>query len=65
MSGRLRPGSGTDVVEDKLPYDLGAQASRSFAPDGLRCTIRLPLTARIGRRVAEETAAERREGEVS
>ncbi|MGH1573641.1 HWE histidine kinase domain-containing protein [Methylobacterium sp. P31] len=59
-----RRGFGTDVLEDMLPYDLGAQASRSFAPDGLRCTIRLPLTARIGRRVAEEPATERWDGEV-
>jgi two-component sensor histidine kinase len=56
-------GFGTDVLEDMLSYDLGAQASRSFAPDGLRCTIRLPLTARIGSPVAEESAAERWDGE--
>ncbi|SDN68588.1 Two-component sensor histidine kinase, contains HisKA and HATPase domains [Methylobacterium phyllostachyos] len=49
-----RRGFGTDVIEDMLAYDLGAQASLTYAPDGLRCTVRLPLTARIGRRVPEE-----------
>ena len=37
-----------------LAYDLGAQTDLRYAPDGLRCTIRLPLTARIGHSVAED-----------
>jgi len=49
-----RRGFGTDVIEDMLAYDLGAQASLTYAPDGLRCLVRLPLTARIGRCVPEE-----------
>jgi two-component sensor histidine kinase len=49
-----RRGFGTDVLEDMLAYDLGAQTSLRYAPDGLRCTIRLPLTARVGHSVAED-----------
>ncbi|MGU3667457.1 HWE histidine kinase domain-containing protein [Methylobacterium sp. A49B] len=49
-----RRGFGTDVLEDMLAYDLGAQVRLAYAPDGLRCTIRLPLTDRIGRRLSED-----------
>lgn len=49
-----RRGFGTDVLEDMLAYDLGALATLGYEPDGLRCTIRLPLTARIGHSLAED-----------
>ena len=61
-----RRGFGTDVLEEMLAYDLGARAALAFGSEGLRCTLRLPLTARIGRRIANEVpAAAAWDGEVS
>ena len=51
-----RRGFGTDVLEGMMAYDLGAQTGVTYAPDGLHCTIRLPLTTRIGRVVADAAA---------
>ena len=51
-----RRGFGTEVLEDMLAYDLGARTTVRYAPDGLSCTIRLPLTARIGQPVIEDVA---------
>lgn len=50
----VRRGFGTNVLEHMLAYELDAQVALGFGPDGLRCTIRLPLTARIGCLVAED-----------
>lgn len=36
-------GFGRQLLEQALPYDLGAETSFGFAPDGVRCEIRLPL----------------------
>lgn len=49
-----RRGFGTDVLTEMLAYDLGAAVDLRYEPDGLRCTIRVPLTAQVGRRVAED-----------
>jgi two-component sensor histidine kinase len=54
MPEPVRRGFGMNVLENMLAYDLDARVSLGFAPDGLRCTIRLPLTARIGCLVAED-----------
>jgi two-component sensor histidine kinase len=43
-----RSGFGTRVLERTLAYELEAQTVLAYEPDGLRCTIRLPLSARIG-----------------
>ena len=43
-----RAGFGTAVVKQTLAYELGAQTALAYEADGLRCTIRFPLTARIG-----------------
>ena len=53
-----RRGFGTEVLEDMLAYDLGAQTALRYAPDGLACTIRLPLTARIGQAVIEDVTGD-------
>ncbi|MGJ4889690.1 sensor histidine kinase [Bradyrhizobium sp. HKCCYLRH3099] len=46
LSGRpldsSRSGFGTILLEQMLPYDLGAHVDRRFEPNGLRCEIRLP-----------------------
>lgn len=34
-------GFGRQLLEQALPYDLGAETSFGFAPDGVRCEIRL------------------------
>lgn len=36
-------GFGRQLIEQALPYDLGAETRFAFAPDGVRCEIRLPL----------------------
>ena len=52
-----RYGFGTAMLEDMLTYDLGAETVLTIEPDGARCTIRLPLTARLGRLVEEAGVA--------
>ena len=47
-TGPARRGFGTAVLEEMLAYDLGAQTTLAHAPDGARCAILLPLTARVG-----------------
>ncbi len=46
MSGRplgfQRRGFGTVLLEQMLPYDVGARVTRRFAPNGLHCEIGLP-----------------------
>jgi PAS domain S-box-containing protein len=44
---RRRRGFGTDLLERTLAYELKAKVAQAFEPDGLRCTIELPLTERI------------------
>lgn len=44
---RKRRGFGTDLLERTLAYELKARTVQAFEPDGLRCTIELPLTERI------------------
>ncbi|SFG89432.1 HWE histidine kinase domain-containing protein [Methylobacterium gossipiicola] len=48
-----RTGFGTRVLERTLAYELEAQTVLAYEPNGLRCTIRIPLSARIGHVVAE------------
>jgi two-component sensor histidine kinase len=43
-----RRGFRTEVLQDTL-RELKAETALAFEPDGLRCTIRCPLPARIGR----------------
>jgi two-component sensor histidine kinase len=44
---RRRRGFGTDLLERTLAYELKAKVAQAFEPDGLRCTIEVPLTERI------------------
>jgi two-component system CheB/CheR fusion protein len=46
-ANRRRRGFGTDLLERTLTYELKAKTMQAFEPDGLRCTIELPLTERI------------------
>ena len=43
--GPTRRGYGSELIERALPYQLGAETNRVFTPDGLRCTIALPIGA--------------------
>jgi two-component sensor histidine kinase len=36
-------GNGRRLIEDALPYQFGARTSFVIEPDGVRCTIALPL----------------------
>jgi PAS domain S-box-containing protein len=38
-----REGFGTVLLQQSLPYDLGAEVTRSFEPSGFRCTIGFPF----------------------
>lgn len=38
-----RRGYGRELIERALPYSLGARTDYAFTPDGLRCTIDIPL----------------------
>lgn len=42
-----RRGFGTEVIEQRLAYELGAVGSLRFGPGGVRCTIVLPLTDQV------------------
>jgi two-component sensor histidine kinase len=42
-------GFGTEVLTRTLAYELKAATALAFEEDGLRCTIRFPLTERVGR----------------
>lgn len=41
-------GFGTEMLTRVLAYELKAETHLSYEPDGLRCTISLPLPAQIG-----------------
>lgn len=38
-----RRGLGTEVLERTVPYELAGSTTLTYAPDGLTCTMRLPL----------------------
>ncbi|WP_426954455.1 CheR family methyltransferase [Muricoccus radiodurans] len=42
-----RHGFGRKLIERGLPYDLGADTTLEFTPDGVRCTVELPLGPRV------------------
>lgn len=48
-----RSGFGTEMLTEMLAYDLGARAILAYEPDGLRCTLHLPLTGKVGRVVED------------
>ncbi len=37
-------GQGRELIEQALPYQLSARTSYAFAPDGVRCTISIPVS---------------------
>ena len=43
-----RRGFGTEVIEHMVPYQLGGHGALAFAPDGIRCSLRLPMTPALG-----------------
>lgn len=50
-SGVCKPSSqafGTEVLTQMLSYELAANTIIEFEDDGVRCTIRFPMTERIG-----------------
>ena len=44
----LQRGFGSDLIESALRHQLGGDGRLDFAPDGLRCTIRLPMMPVLG-----------------
>ncbi|MGH1574693.1 HWE histidine kinase domain-containing protein [Methylobacterium sp. P31] len=53
LAAPSRRGFGMQVLEEMLSYELGARVDLAFESDGLRCTVRFPLAARVGRVVDE------------
>lgn len=47
-----RRGYGRELIEEALPYSLGARTRYDLGPDGARCTIELPLERRERHRAA-------------
>lgn len=43
--GPRRRGYGTQLIERSLPYDLGAETRLEFRPDGVHCSIAVPVRA--------------------
>lgn len=58
QGGDVRRGFGREVLETMLAYELEAETALAFEPDGLRCSVRFPFTARIGRLAAHGGADE-------
>lgn len=48
-----RWGYGRELIERALPYALGAKTAYALQPDGVRCTIDLPLEKRRSRRPSQ------------
>ncbi|MBV8915187.1 MAG: PAS domain-containing protein [Acetobacteraceae bacterium] len=48
-----RVGYGRELIEQALPYQLGAETSYEFGPDGVRCTIIAPVAADSGKPAEE------------
>jgi two-component system CheB/CheR fusion protein len=44
-----RRGFGTTLINRSLSYELDAEVKRDFLPEGVRCTIVVPLTYEVGR----------------
>jgi two-component sensor histidine kinase len=51
-----RRGFGSEILTETLRYELKAVTGLNFEPDGLCCTIRFPLPARVGRVQPEDPA---------
>ncbi|SER11093.1 two-component system, chemotaxis family, CheB/CheR fusion protein [Faunimonas pinastri] len=46
-------GQGRELIERALPYQLGAHTTYELGPDGVRCTISMPLSTRVTRKDGE------------
>jgi two-component sensor histidine kinase len=42
----LRQGYGRELIEQALPYQLSAETVYELTPEGVRCTITLPISTR-------------------
>jgi hypothetical protein len=43
-----RLGYGRELIERALPYQLGAETRLNFTPEGVECSIRVPLAMLAG-----------------
>lgn len=50
----LRDGFGTEVLTKTLAYEFEATTTLAFEPDGLRCTIGLPINERGARHASDK-----------
>jgi two-component sensor histidine kinase/integral membrane sensor domain MASE1 len=42
VAAPAKPGYGTSVIKDLIPYELGGSADLQLAPDGVRCHLQIP-----------------------
>lgn len=49
-----RSGYGRELIERALPYQLGAETRYELGPDGVRCTIVMPVSAEPGEKDARQ-----------
>jgi two-component sensor histidine kinase/integral membrane sensor domain MASE1 len=42
VAGAARPGYGTSVIRDLIPYELGGSVDLTLAPQGVRCRLQIP-----------------------
>jgi PAS domain S-box-containing protein len=47
-----RPGYGTEVIRDLIPYQLAGTVDLAFATGGVRCEINIPVTELLGERTS-------------
>ena len=48
MQPPSRRGFGTTLIERTLSHELDAMVNQEFLESGLRCTIEIPLTDKVG-----------------
>lgn len=53
-------GEGRELIERALPYQLGARTTYDLGPDGIHCTISLPVSDTT--RLPENTEADADQG---
>ena len=56
-AGSKGDGSGRRLIEDALPYQFGARTTFVIEPDGVHCTIALPLTGHETLEIQDEQFA--------
>jgi two-component sensor histidine kinase len=60
MTAPRRRGYGRELIERALPYQLKAETTYELTPEGVHCTITMPVSSTLGE--GGETAKEESDG---